>query len=332
MLLVGIAVAVGGVLCLGGGIAILTWRIARPEQSARLLPPGLIVTPQPTPTPGVLGTPLAPPPLPADLARLVMLPESEDPSPTPLPHLAQPTATPTPIPTATPTATPSATDILTPSATPRATQTPLAAPMMAPTPLETRPTRTPLPTLPPTLLPSPTAPEPTATPIPPSPTLPAAIPERIVIGRIGLDAPIVPVGQHAIEIAGEVFSQWEVPRQRAAGWHIASGTIGQPGNLVLNGHHNIYGEVFRYLAVLQPGDLVTLEAGGRRYFYVVVQTMTLHEQDQPAEVRQANARWILPTDDERVTLVTCWPYSANTHRLVVIARPLDAVIPPPEIP
>jgi sortase A len=40
------------------------------------------------------------------------------------------------------------------------------------------------------------------------------------------------------------------------------------------------------------------------------------------EVRIANAKWIQPTSDERLTLVTCWPYTNNTHRLIIVARPL----------
>ncbi len=101
---------------------------------------------------------------------------------------------------------------------------------------------------------------------------------------------------------------------------------------MLNGHHNIYGEVFRYLNALKPGDIITLESETRRYQYIVAQTMTLPEEGQPVAIRQENARWILPTDDERVTLVTCWPYLTNTHRLVVIALPLWEVVPPSDIP
>jgi LPXTG-site transpeptidase (sortase) family protein len=40
-------------------------------------------------------------------------------------------------------------------------------------------------------------------------------------------------------------------------------------------------------------------------------------------VRQANARWIGPFNDERLTLVTCWPYTNNTHRVIVVAKPVD---------
>jgi len=30
----------------------------------------------------------------------------------------------------------------------------------------------------------------------------------------------------------------------------------------------------------------------------------------------------MPTEDERLTLVTCAPYPRNTHRLIVVASPV----------
>jgi sortase A len=168
-------------------------------------------------------------------------------------------------------------------------------------------------------------PSPTATPQP-------VAPERLIIDAIGLDAPVVPVGQHPWRVGERVYSQWDVPNTFAAGWHQNSASFGQPGNTVLHGHHNYNGEVFRHLVHVQPGDIVTLEAHGQRQYYLVAQTMTLAEEDQPIEVRQENARWILPTSDERVTLITCWPYGASTHRLIVIALPVAALGLPAEIP
>jgi sortase A len=43
----------------------------------------------------------------------------------------------------------------------------------------------------------------------------------------------------------------------------------------------------------------------------------------PLSVRRKNAQWIMPTGDERLTLVTCWPYEwpGNSHRVIVVARP-----------
>jgi sortase A len=160
----------------------------------------------------------------------------------------------------------------------------------------------------------------------------AILPERIVIDAIGLDAPVVPVGQHAWREGGRVYSRWDVPNTFAAGWHQNSAPLGVPGNTVLNGHHNYNGEVFRHLVRVKPGDIVMLDGQGQRRFYLVVQTMTLEEEGQPIEVRQENARWILPTQDERVTLITCWPYGASTHRLVVIALPVSALGLPANIP
>ena len=34
-----------------------------------------------------------------------------------------------------------------------------------------------------------------------------------------------------------------------------------------------------------------------------------------------NASFIKPTDDVRLTIVSCWPRDNNTHRLIVIAKP-----------
>ncbi len=272
-----VALLVGGLLCVGMGVALTAWRVLWPQRAAEVLPADWFATPPPTPSPAVLGTPLSPPPLPTDVVAVALLPVSERETPTLPLSLAA-----------------------------RTPQLPSATPTLSPMPSATPPRFTPSPTLPP--------------------------PQRILIPRIELDAPIVPVGQHTVTLGEQRYSQWDVPNERAAGWHTSSARPAQGGNIVLNGHHNVYGEVFRYLYALAPGDLITLEAGERRYHYVVVQTMTLAEQDQPPQVRQDNARWILPTADERVTLVTCWPYYANTHRLVVIARPLDAVIPPAAIP
>ena len=55
--------------------------------------------------------------------------------------------------------------------------------------------------------------------------------------------------------------------------------------------------------------------------YKVTQVETLAEQDQPLAVRLANAQWIEPTTDQRLTLVSCWPYETNSHRLIVVAVP-----------
>lgn len=153
----------------------------------------------------------------------------------------------------------------------------------------------------------------------------AGEPMRILIPEIDLDAPVEEIGVAPIEQNGQTFYQWLVPEAYAAGWHDSSALLGQAGNTVLNGHHNVYGEVFRDLVDLEEGDEIILFDAYATYHYRVTVKEILPERDQPLSVRLENAQWIAPTEDERITLVTCWPYTDNSHRLVIVAEPAPAV-------
>ena len=189
-----------------------------------------------------------------------------------------------------------------PEASPTLTADPTPAALAVPAEKPTRPTPT-RPTPTPTLQPA-TAP-----------------PDRIVIPAIGLDAPVVEMGWVVKTNAeGQRYSEWVVP-DFAAGWHKNSALPGRGGNVVLSGHHNIAGEVFRDLVETNPGDEVTLYVGGTPYTYIITEKYIVQEKGASYEQRLKNAAFIKPTPDERLTLVTCWPYESNTHRLIVIARP-----------
>lgn len=92
--------------------------------------------------------------------------------------------------------------------------------------------------------------------------------------------------------------------------------------VVLAGHNNINGEVFRDLVNVEIGDKVIAYAGDKKFEYEITFKTIVKEKGEPLEVRQRNAQWIAPTNDERLTLVTCWPYTSNTHRLIVVAKPI----------
>jgi sortase A len=146
----------------------------------------------------------------------------------------------------------------------------------------------------------------------------------LLIPDLNLDAPIRPVWLQRIESGGQVYSQWRVPAGRTVGWHNTSARLGESGNLVLNGHHNSEGHVFKDLIKIQVGAQIRLEgADGEGLNYTVVQTLLLQEAGRSLEERQANARWLLPSHDERITLVTCWPPDGNSHRFIVLALPTD---------
>jgi len=170
------------------------------------------------------------------------------------------------------------------------------------------------------LRPHPTAKRPTAaaqTMLPPATSPPTAI----VIPRIQVDADVVEVGYEMKEENGETVTVWEVA-DFAAGFHRGSAYPGHPGNIIIAGHNNIRGRVFRHLLDLLPGDDVYLYVGQQEYHYLVEQCLLIKEKGVPWEVRLENAKWLQPTDEERLTLVSCWPFIQPDHRVIVTARPV----------
>jgi sortase A len=134
----------------------------------------------------------------------------------------------------------------------------------------------------------------------PLPT-PAPGPElalRIRIPAIGVDHPVV---------QGDDWEQLKL----GVGQHVGSADPGQPGNVVLSAHNDIYGEIFRHLDRLAAGNEVILSTASRDYTYVI-EGMQIVE---PADV------WVMgPTDTPQLTLISCFPFRINTHRIAVFGR------------
>jgi LPXTG-site transpeptidase (sortase) family protein len=151
----------------------------------------------------------------------------------------------------------------------------------------------------------------------------AEIPLRLVVPAIQLDAPILGVQPEMVKIGGAELMQWLSPDEYAAGWHETSARLGEPGNTVLNGHHNTSGEVFKRLVDLMEGDLIKVYSDSHLFTYLITNKMILPEKYETLDVRIKNAQWILPSQDERLTLITCWPYESNTHRLIIVAKPIS---------
>jgi len=157
-----------------------------------------------------------------------------------------------------------------------------------------------------------------------SPAATGAAPTRIVIDDIGLDAPVVSTTWETVSADGSEQAIWLVPATRAAGWHEGSALLGLAGNTVLNGHNTTHGEVFRDLYLLEPGTSIVVYSDETPFHYAIQEVLILPEAGQPLDVRIANGRYIQPTEDERLTLVTCHPYGSLQNRLVVIALPAES--------
>jgi len=148
-------------------------------------------------------------------------------------------------------------------------------------------------------------------------------PTRLVIPMLELDAPVKAAELLTFQEGTKLYTQWTVPDEFAAGWHGDSAPLGEVGNTVLNGHHNVHGEIFRDLINLPVGEDIIIYDGRRRFTYQVTNMELLLNWGLPLKERLENGRWFQSTEDERLTLITCWPYTGNTHRLVVVAHPVD---------
>lgn len=157
------------------------------------------------------------------------------------------------------------------------------------------------------------------------PTSVDAIPTRLVIPSIALDKVIIPVGVKPIIVEGKTYGTWEVA-DNDVGWHNLSAKLGHVGNTVLAAHSDIKAMVFQNLKYINLGDEITVYSGfnGVAYRYTITQKLLVQEVGVSLETRIKNAQLIAPTQDERLTLVTCAQPGA-THRLIVIAKPAPQV-------
>lgn len=188
-----------------------------------------------------------------------------------------------------------------------------------------QPTTLPSPTSTPPVEPAETAEIEATIPLPPVGSQPPA--ERLLIPSLGLDVPVVEVSWNVVFTAGTWQSVWQTANS-AAGHHRNSANPGEAGNVVISGHHNTQGKVFREVSEIgQPGmafgigdEIVLIAQDGQQYTYVVVQWERFQEEAISVEERRAHARFLSPTADATLTLVTCWPYESNSHRVVVVAK------------
>jgi len=150
----------------------------------------------------------------------------------------------------------------------------------------------------------------------------AEIPEHLrplVQSLANLPLP-TPGPQQAIQIDIPAIGVHNWPIVQGDGWeqlkkgvaqHIPSANPGENGNVVLSGHDDVFGEVFRDLDKLQPGDLVILYTMQQQYIYSVAETRIV----EPSQVEVMN-----PTSDPTVTLISCYPYMVDNQRIVVFAK------------
>ncbi|MBE0408613.1 MAG: class D sortase [Anaerolineales bacterium] len=121
---------------------------------------------------------------------------------------------------------------------------------------------------------------------------------HIQIPSIDVDAPVV---------QGDSWEQLI----KGVGQHLGSANPGEDSNMVLSAHNDIYGEIFRYLDRLIPGDQVIVHTQQSAYTYLVAETQIVNPD---------HIEVLAPTNHPIVTLISCYPYLINNKRIVVTAH------------
>ena len=127
---------------------------------------------------------------------------------------------------------------------------------------------------------------------------------------INIDIPDIGITAGTIQRGAD----WET-LQAGMGWLENGANLSNGQNVVVVGHNDIYGEIFKELENLPIGAEITVyDNSGRRYTYVVDST----EIVQPTDVRVLE-----PTSGADLTLITCYPYRVNDRRYIVYARRIN---------
>jgi len=138
----------------------------------------------------------------------------------------------------------------------------------------------------------------------------------IRIPAINVFAPVIPVGWGPAQ-DGSGWLVWDSPEAQV-GWAVSSALPGEGGNIILYGHNNLHSSVFLHLADLKPGDEVRLTTGEGEYGYTI-QAVDIHPVPDPQAEQELYERYFQRGTHEALTLLSCWPPTNNTHRVLVSA-------------
>jgi len=120
---------------------------------------------------------------------------------------------------------------------------------------------------------------------------------QMQIPKISLNAPVV------------MGDNWE-QLKKGIGQHLNTASPGQNGNMVVSAHNDIFGELFRDLDKLEPGDEVIVITQDRSYTYIVTGTQIVN----PTDVQVMDQ-----TENATLTMISCYPYRKDNKRIVVTA-------------
>jgi sortase A len=120
-----------------------------------------------------------------------------------------------------------------------------------------------------------------------------------------------------VQVDASVYGgvDWEQLR-RGVGHYLGSANPGEKANMVLSAHNDIYGEIFKNIQYLEPGDEIRIQAANSRWYTYVVFDKQIVSPTK-VEVLERGTEAI-------VTLITCHPYRVDNLRMVVFAQLVES--------
>jgi sortase A len=109
-----------------------------------------------------------------------------------------------------------------------------------------------------------------------------------------------------------------------AGHYVNTPLPGERGNVGIAGHRTGFGEPFRHLDALRPGDEITLETPVGNYTYEVIPPFEGHGNPWVTHPRDFSV--IAPTQEATLTLTTCDPPHTSLKRLIVRAKLIRSTV------
>jgi sortase A len=127
---------------------------------------------------------------------------------------------------------------------------------------------------------------------------------RLIVPKLNLDQTIVQ------------GTDWEALKQGVGQLLNGVNPGDEDGNLVLNAHNDIYGELFRHLDQLEPGDRFQVQTRRGIYTYEISEWKVV----EPTAVEVLES-----TSAPTATLISCYPYQIDDKRIVVFANRVDNI-------
>lgn len=158
---------------------------------------------------------------------------------------------------------------------------------------------------------------PTPSPLPPF---------RLQIPALDMDWPVMP-SKPVLADSSREEEIWEWGIIDSAVTYLpTSSRPGQGGNVILFGHNNTKGQVFRFLPDVHLGDTIIVHTPLGTYYYQVDEKLVVPYRADPAAGEALLTYYYGDFDGERLTLVSCYPYWTNADRILVIASPASLTL------